>query len=146
MEIIDINKLQDVMGDKTVAVDAFEDNNLVLIDEGHRGASSGDKGTWMRFRNALCEKGFSFEYSATFGQAVKGSRRLSDLYSRCVLFDYSYKYFHEDGYGKEYQILNLDTQTQENAMDVYLVACTWRTSRVSRVRSPCAWGTTNRSG
>ena len=74
VEIIDINKLRDEMGDKTVAVDAFEDNNLVLIDEGHRGASSGDKGTWMRFRNALCEKGFSFEYSATFGQAVKGSR------------------------------------------------------------------------
>jgi hypothetical protein len=123
VEIIDINKLRDVMGDKTVAVDAFEDNNLVLIDEGHRGASSGDKGTWMRFRNALCEKGFSFEYSATFGQAVKGSRQLSDLYSRCVLFDYSYKYFHGDGYGKEYQILNLDTKTQENAMDVYLVAC-----------------------
>ena len=24
----------------------------------------------LRFRNALCEKGFSFEYSATFGQAV----------------------------------------------------------------------------
>jgi hypothetical protein len=123
VEIIDINKLRDVMGDKTVAVDAFEDNNLVLIDEGHRGTSSGDKGTWMRFRNALCEKGFSFEYSATFGQAVKGSRQLAGLYSRCVLFDYSYKYFHGDGYGKEYQILNLDTQTQENAMDVYLVAC-----------------------
>jgi hypothetical protein len=34
VEIIDINKLRDVMGDKTVAVDAFEDNNLVLIDEG----------------------------------------------------------------------------------------------------------------
>jgi hypothetical protein len=123
VEIIDINKLRDEMGDKTVAVDAFEDNNLVLIDEGHRGASSGDKGAWMRFRNALCEKGFSFEYSATFGQAVKGKPQLTDLYARCVLFDYSYKYFHGDGYGKEYQILNLDAQTQETAMDVYLVAC-----------------------
>jgi hypothetical protein len=123
VEIIDINKLRDEMGDKTVAVDAFENNNLVLIDEGHRGASSGDNGTWMRFRNSLCEQGFSFEYSATFGQAVKGNRQLTDLYARCVLFDYSYKYFHGDGYGKEYQILNLDTQTQKNAMEVYLVAC-----------------------
>ncbi len=123
VEIIDINKLRDEMGDKTVAVEAFEDNNLVLIDEGHRGASSGDKGAWMRFRNALCEKGFSFEYSATFGQAVKGSPELTALYGRCVLFDYSYKYFHGDGYGKDYQILNLDIQTQETAMDVYLVAC-----------------------
>jgi len=33
--------------------------------------SGGEGGAWMRFRNALCEKGFSFEYSATFGQAVK---------------------------------------------------------------------------
>lgn len=123
VEIIDINKLRDEMGDKTVAVDAFENNNLVLIDEGHRGASSGETGTWMRFRNALCEEGFSFEYSATFGQAVKGSSQLTAQYARCVLFDYSYKYFYGDGYGKDYQILNLDPQTQENTMEVYLVAC-----------------------
>ncbi|WP_372612983.1 DEAD/DEAH box helicase family protein [Halomonas sp.] len=123
VEIIDINKLRDEMGDKTVAVDAFENNNLVLIDEGHRGASSGETGTWMRFRNALCEQGFSFEYSATFGQAVKGSSQLTAQYARCVLFDYSYKYFYGDGYGKDYQILNLDPQTQENTMEVYLVAC-----------------------
>src|SRR5690606_38234606 len=37
IEIIDINKLGDEMGDKTVAVEAFEGNNLVLVDEGHRG-------------------------------------------------------------------------------------------------------------
>lgn len=123
VEIIDINKLRDEMGDKTVAVDAFENNNLVLIDEGHRGASSGETGTWMRFRNALCEQGFSFEYSATFGQAVKGSSQLTAQYARCVLFDYSYKYFYGDGFGKDYQILNLDPQTQENTMEVYLVAC-----------------------
>ena len=123
VEIIDINKLRDEMGDKTVAVDAFEDNNLVLIDEGHRGASAGETGTWMRFRNALCEQGFSFEYSATFGQAVKGSSQLTAQYAHCVLFDYSYKYFYGDGYGKDYQILNLDPETQENTMEVYLVAC-----------------------
>ena len=74
VEILDIHKLKDEMGDKTVAIDAFEGNNLVLVDEGHRGASGGEEGTWMRFRNALCEKGFSFEYSATFGQAVKGNQ------------------------------------------------------------------------
>ena len=72
VEILEITKLRDEMGEKTVAVDAFEGNNLVLVDEGHRGASAGGEGAWMRFRNALCEKGFSFEYSATFGQAVKG--------------------------------------------------------------------------
>jgi len=123
VEIIDINKLRDEMGDKTVAVDAFEGNNLVLIDEGHRGASAGETGTWMRFRNQLCEKGFSFEYSATFGQAVKNSTELTAMYARCVLFDYSYKYFYGDGFGKDYQILNLDPETQENYLNLYLDAC-----------------------
>lgn len=123
VEILDIHKLKDEMGDKTVAVDAFEGNNLVLIDEGHRGASAGETGAWMRFRNALCEKGFSFEYSATFGQAVKGSKPLTDLYARSILFDYSYRYFYADGFGKDYQILNLDEGTQETHLEAYLVAC-----------------------
>ena len=100
------------MGDKTIAIDAFEGNNLVLIDEGHRGASGGEEGAWMRFRNALCEKGFSFEYSPTFGQAVKGKRALTDLYAKTVLIDYSYRYFYADGFGKDYQILNLDEGTR----------------------------------
>lgn len=123
VEILDIHKLKDEMGDKTVAVDAFEGNNLVLIDEGHRGASSGEEGAWMRFRNALCEKGFSFEYSATFAQAVKGNTALTDLYAKCILIDYSYRYFYGDGFGKDYQILNLDEGTQNTHLDLYLVAC-----------------------
>src|SRR3972149_6099062 len=100
VEIIDIHKLKDEMGDRTVAVDAFEGNNLGLIDEGHRGASSGEEGVWMRFRNALCERGFSFEYSATFGQAVKNSAALTNTYAKSILFDYSYRYFYGDGFGK----------------------------------------------
>jgi hypothetical protein len=123
VEILEITRLRDEMGDKTVAVDAFEGNNLVLVDEGHRGASGGGDGAWMRFRNALCEKGFSFEYSATFGQAVKGNPALTDLYAKNTLFDYSYRYFYGDGFGKDYQILNLDEQTQREHLELYLVAC-----------------------
>lgn len=123
IEILDIHKLKDEMGDKTIAIDAFEGNNLVLVDEGHRGASGGEEGAWMRFRNALCEKGFSFEYSATFGQAVKGNKALTDLYAKSVLFDYSYRYFYGDGFGKDYQILNLDEGTQASHLDTYLIAC-----------------------
>ena len=123
VEILDIHKLKDEMGDKTIAIDAFEGNNLVLVDEGHRGATAGEEGTWMRFRNALCEKGFSFEYSATFGQAVKGSKALIDLYAKNVVFDYSYRYFYGDGFGKDYQILNLDEATQVDHLELYLVAC-----------------------
>lgn len=123
VEILDIHKLKDEMGDKTVAVEAFEGNNLVLIDEGHRGASSGEEGAWMRFREALCEKGFSFEYSATFGQAIKGNAALTNLYAKSILFDYRYRYFYSDGFGKDYQILNLDEDTQQNNLELYLVAC-----------------------
>ena len=65
IEVIDINKLGDGMGDKTVAVEAFEGNNLVLVDEGHRGAGSAG-GAWMARREALVSNGFAFEYSATF--------------------------------------------------------------------------------
>ena len=122
IEIIDIHKLKDEMGDKTVAVDAFEGNNLVLVDEGHRGAGGVE---WMDKRNRLCENGFSFEYSATFGQAIKAARnvKLMQEYAKCILFDYSYKYFYRDGYGKDYQILNLEDDSQEETRELYLTAC-----------------------
>jgi hypothetical protein len=122
IEIIDIHKLKDEMGDKTVAVDAFEGNNLVLVDEGHRGAGGVE---WMDKRNRLCEDGFSFEYSATFGQAIKAARnaKLTQEYAKCILFDYSYKYFYRDGYGKDYQILNLEDDSHEEIRELYLTAC-----------------------
>lgn len=171
IEIIDINKLGDEMGDKTVAVDAFEGNNLVLVDEGHRGTGTA-AGAWMARRDALVRGGFAFEYSATFGQAVaKGMtvataeediqkkrakmlfnttslRSLDDgqkaqlllsaedkrraritatreIYAKCILFDYSYKFFYEDGYGKESLILNMSGEAYEQADNArkYFTAC-----------------------
>ena len=59
---------------------------------GGRGAPRGQRGRGRRMdaaRNALCEKGFSFEYSATFGQAVAGKPKLIDLYAKSILFNYS---------------------------------------------------------
>jgi hypothetical protein len=169
--IIDINKLGDEMGDKTVAVDAFEGNNLVLVDEGHRGTGTA-AGAWMSRREALVSGGFAFEYSATFGQAVakgltvskaedeirkKKAKMLFDssnlkklddaqkaqlildssekrkarmmatreIYAKNILFDYSYKFFYEDGYGKESLILNLKNEDyqQNNIARQYFTAC-----------------------
>ena len=133
IEIIEVSKLREDSGDKTVAVSAFEGNNLVLIDEGHRGTSGKQEkdriGHWLQMRKELCEDGFSFEYSATFGQAMakaKGST-LEQQYARCILFDYSYRYFYEDGYGKNYKILNLpddkNRQEDEELRLRYLTAC-----------------------
>ncbi len=120
VEIIEIHKLQEKAKEKTVAVESFEGNNLVLVDEGHRGTSGDD---WMKKRNQLCAGGFSFEYSATFGQAVEAARNeeLTQLYAKCILFDYSYKYFYADGYGKDYQILNLTDEAHQR--DLYLTGC-----------------------
>ncbi len=125
IEIIDIHKLRETTGEKTVAIDAFEGNNLVLVDEGHRGSSGNEAGHWMKMRNKLCESGFSFEYSATFGQAMKasGSKDLPREYSKCILFDYSYKYFYGDGYGKEYRILNMEDDSNDAHRHRYLTAC-----------------------
>jgi hypothetical protein len=129
LDIIDIHKLEAEAGDKTVAVDSFEGNNLLLVDEGHRGASGVD---WMEKRAKLCAGGFSFEYSATFTQAVNaasGAKRkeLEALYARCILFDYSYKWFHGDGFGKDYRIRNLCVDTdrqvgQDEQRELYLTA------------------------
>lgn len=111
IEIIENTKLADKDGEKTVAVSRFGNQNVVFVDEGHRG-TSGD--TWYSYRNELCEKGFSFEYSATFGQAVNASNKksLEEEYAKCIYFDYSYKYFYNDGFGKDYQILNLNSDEE----------------------------------
>jgi hypothetical protein len=124
VEILDIHKLRrGDPGENTVSVESLEGNNLVLVDEGHRGAAGGEDGAWFSLRNDLCSGGFSFEYSATFGQAVSGDIGLTDVYSKSIIFDYSYKYFYGDGYGKDFEILNLDEGIDKSARDTYLVAC-----------------------
>lgn len=124
VQVIDINKLADTDGDKTVAVESFEGNNLVLVDEGHKG-SGGE--VWKGYRNTLTKEGFSFEYSATFGQAIAaqtGTNRKSLLeeYGKATLFDYSYRYFYNDGYGKDYRIMNMDSVENDELLNMYLTA------------------------
>ncbi len=124
IEVIDINKLAETDGDKTVAVESFEGNNLVLVDEGHKG-SGGE--VWKGYRNTLTQEGFSFEYSATFGQAIAaqtGANRdaLLQEYGKATLFDYSYRYFYNDGYGKDYCIMNMASWDDGELLNMYLTA------------------------
>lgn len=124
IEVLEITKLAEESGDKTIAVDAFETNNLVLIDEGHRGSSGV---SWKKFRDQLSETGFAFEYSATFGQAIaaaagKNKKELEQEYAKSIIFDYSYKFFYSDGYGKEYKILNLNDDENKQFVRRYLTA------------------------
>lgn len=164
IQIIEISKLADKQGETTVAVESFASmNKLVLVDEGHRGASGNE---WLARRQQMIGDGFAFEYSATFGQAAKDRKTATDMefelqkkigklqgitkkadvqklplsyadkqearqksvfetYAKCVLFDYSYKFFYADGYGKESLILNMKAEDYDNAENLqkYFLAC-----------------------
>ncbi len=121
VEVIDLNKLAEKKGVKRVAVADFGGDNLVLVDEGHLGASGR---VWRERRRELSRGGFTFEYSATFNQVVGGKDpELLHAYGKCLLFDYAYRRFHDDGYGKDYAISNLPRGAEDENSDMYLLGC-----------------------
>lgn len=117
VQVIEITKLVEEKkgGGVRVPVEAFDGNNLVLVDEGHKGASSNTQ-VWRSYRDELAKTGFTFEYSATFGQALAAAKHdnLVDEYGKSIVFDYSYQHFYNDGYGKDFRIINVtnDNETQ----------------------------------
>lgn len=121
--VIDIYKLTEEKrgGGVRVEVDYFEGKNLVFIDEGHKGQATEEK-TWKNLREKLGTTGFIFEYSATFGQVIgPKDRDLLEEYSKAIIFDYSYKYFYTDGYGKDFYVYNLSEKSfQEKFRDIIL--------------------------
>lgn len=124
VQVTEITKLAEEDGELKVNVDFFEKNNLVFIDEGHRG-TSGD--TWKQLRDKLSEKGFCFEYSATFGQGIaaeSNNKKRNNLlweYGLATLFDYSYKYFYNDGYGKDFVTRNVKMMADEAQEYLYML-------------------------
>ena len=165
--VLEITKLAEESGDKTVTTRAFEGSRLILIDEGHRGTASA--GQWMKRRSELIGGGFAFEYSATFSQSAaqgqtiakaksgilqqKSKRRfqkaynslnaeeknqirltasesaqiratsIREIYAKAIIFDYSYKHFYQDGYGKDSVLLNLNREGYEQNRKEYFTAC-----------------------
>ena len=119
MHVIEITKLveEKTSGGVSVPVEAFEGNNLIFVDEGHKGSKGK---VWRKYREELAETGFTFEYSATFGQALAAANNadLVEEYGKAIAFDYSYRYFYGDGYGKNFRILNVhqDEETQTEAL------------------------------
>lgn len=122
VRVIEITKLvtEKRGGGESVAIDAFEGNNLIFVDEGHKGSGGV---AWRGFRDALGKTGFTFEYSATFGQALSaaGNDELTAEYGKAIVFDYSYRYFHKDGYGKDFRLLNLREETTGDDTDTLLL-------------------------
>ena len=106
---------------ESVAVETFEGRNLIFVDEGHKGSST-EARAWRTVRNSLADNGFTFEYSATFGQALAGNDALIAEYGKAITFDYSYRHFYNDGYGKDFNILNLQEETGDDRTDTLLLA------------------------
>ena len=111
IEIIHISRFVPEKKDKGTRIEpaSFPGRNLIFVDEGHR--SKSEEGVQRQIREALAgDEGFVFEYSATFQQAFAGDdddqRARRDEYGAAVCFDYSYKWFLHDGFGKDFTVLN----------------------------------------
>ena len=118
VRVIEITKLIPKNGKRkkgkgeSVPTEEFSGHNLIFVDEGHKGAGGE---AWFAVRDELAKDGFTFEYSATFGQALNAADRdaRTKEYARAIIFDYSYRYFYGDGCGKDFSVLNIGGQLDE---------------------------------
>ncbi|MHA1897813.1 MAG: DEAD/DEAH box helicase family protein, partial [Promethearchaeota archaeon] len=120
IEITKFKEAKDITGNegKSVDIAAFGRQNIIFVDEGHKGQASKEAKVWIKHRKDLVKKGgFTFEYSATF-EEITGKDEVFNEYASSIIIDYTYKYFYEDGYGKDYSILNL--QNPEDYGEKYL--------------------------
>ena len=126
VKIIEIHKLAEEPSKEGVSIllDELGSTNLVFVDEGHKGTGS-EAQKWKNKQKRLSANGFLVEYSATFAQAIgaASSRNREELvseYGKIILFDYSYRHFYDDGYGKDFQVLNLARAREKKAFDLLL--------------------------
>jgi len=119
VQVLEITKLyvdgaeaRQLKGGVSLPTSVFEGPNLLLVDEGHKGtATKRDREAeraWRDIRAALVrDGGFTLEYSATFAQVTESDEQLLNEYARAIVFDYGYRRFHADGYGKDFGVVNL---------------------------------------
>jgi hypothetical protein len=126
IRVVEISKLaEEPSGDGvSVALDALGSANLVFVDEGHKGTGS-EAQTWKRRQQRLSGDGLLFEYSATFAQAIAAAlRRVQDElrteYGKSIVFDYSYRHFYGEQFGKDFAVLNVESVREEQAREVLL--------------------------
>jgi hypothetical protein len=126
VQVIEIHKLTDELSGEGVSVplDELGDMNLVFVDEGHKGTGS-EAQTWKNRQKSLSANGFLLEYSATFAQSIGAAstsvqKALLAEYGKIILFDYSYRHFYNDGYGKDFRVLNLIRGCEEQAHELLL--------------------------
>lgn len=119
VQVLEITKLyvddvdsEERRGGESMPTSAFEGQNLILVDEGHKGSTTRSDAAverkWRDRRESLAgDLGFTFEYSATFAQITETNNELLEEYGKTISFDYGYKHFWEDGYGKDYRVVNV---------------------------------------
>jgi len=124
VKVIEIHKLAEEPSREGVSVvlEEIGQNNLVIVDEGHKGTGS-EAQTWKRRQKYLSDGGFLLEYSATFAQAIaaagrRAQKELLQEYGQAILFDYSYAHFYGDGYGKDFIVLNLRDSRPDQAHEL----------------------------
>jgi hypothetical protein len=111
-------------GGISIPVEAFEGRKLIFVDEGHKGKKKEEQ-KWAKIRDKLSEDGFVFEYSATFGQILsEDNKEALKEYAKSIIFDYSYKYFYLDGYGKDFFVANVEKPkiSNERFQEIMFVA------------------------
>ena len=127
IKIVEIHKLAEAASKDGVSIvmDELGSRNLVFVDEGHKGTGS-EAQTWKNRQKKLSADGFLVEYSATFAQSVAAVGKPADRdkllaeYGKCILFDYAYRHFYDDGYGKDFEVLNLTHAREEQAFELLL--------------------------
>ena len=127
VRVLELTKLtadeNSTRGGVSVPTSVFDGRNLLFVDEGHKGVGGE---AWEARKRELANGGFKFEYSATYGQAFKrasagkASER-EDEYARSIAFDYSYRHFHGDGYGKDFDVVNLSGEPSGDKRDVLML-------------------------
>lgn len=126
VRVIEISKLrpgEDVSGDGvSIPLESLGSQNLVFVDEGHKGVGA-EAQRWKERQKALSEHGVLVEYSATFAQSVAAAPRRSEKalleeYGKSIVFDYSYRHFYDDGYGKNFEVLNLASDAADRAHEL----------------------------
>lgn len=124
--IIEITKLVKEKEGEGVSVDVdyfSETKNLVFIDEGHKGQKS-DERKWKTLREEITKSNdsFTFEYSATFGQIITTrTTELLNEYGKSIIFDYSYRHFYADGYGKDFAVFNIEASDEYSEEQINLL-------------------------
>lgn len=127
VQVVEISKLSDSAAGEGVSVplDELGGANLVFVDEGHKGTGS-EAQTWKSRQKRLSAAGMLLEYSATFAQAIGAANnaRARDAllaeYGKSIVFDYSYRYFYNEGFGKDFAVLNLQATREDQALDLLL--------------------------